>query len=69
MISIRELKFSRCDSFGIVMWEIVARDVPYNEREFRWTKDVKDAILAGARPSSPRGMDRSYGDLEGVLGS
>ena len=59
----RALKRSLSDSFGIVMWEIVARDVPYSEREFRWTKDVRDAVLAGVRPSSPRGMDRSYGDL------
>jgi hypothetical protein len=50
-------------SFGIVMWEIVARDIPYNEREFRWMKNVKEAVLAGARPSSPGDIDRSYGDL------
>jgi hypothetical protein len=45
------------------MWEIVARDIPYNEREFRWMKNVKEAVLAGARPSSPGDIDRSYGDL------
>jgi hypothetical protein len=50
-------------SFGIVMWEIVARDVPYIEREFQWMKDVSNAVLAGVRPCSLEGIDRSYGDL------
>ncbi|XP_062516758.1 uncharacterized protein LOC134192087 [Corticium candelabrum] len=50
-------------SFGIVMWEIAARVVPYCDMSFRLTTDVKDAVLSGVRPPCPSGIAKSYRDL------
>lgn len=41
-------------SFGVVMWEIIARQDPYDDRDYEWIQDVKDAVLAGIRPTIPR---------------
>ena len=52
------------DSYGIVMWEIVARRVPYEDREFEFIVDVKDAVLSGVRPTLPQIAARdNYVDL------
>lgn len=45
------------------MWEIVARDQPYRDKEYKWTNEVRDAVLAGVRPSNQIGMTGSYGEL------
>ena len=50
-------------SFGIVMWEIVSRDLPYRDRGYRWMKDIKEAVLSGIRPTIPGGLLESYRDL------
>lgn len=50
-------------SFGIVMWEIIAREVPFSERAFNWMHQVKDAVVAGIRPAFLTGVPRSYQDL------
>lgn len=42
-------------SFGVVMWEITARQVPYEDKDYEWIQDVKDAVLAGIRPTLPQG--------------
>ena len=33
------------------MWEVVARGFPYEDQTFGWIEDVKDAVLAGVRPT------------------
>lgn len=45
-------------SFGIVMWEIIAREVPYEDRGYEWIQEVKDAVVAGIRPTIRRGRVR-----------
>lgn len=51
-------------SFGIAMWEIIAREVPYEDRGYEWIQDVKDAVLAGIRPTIPRrGVRDDYSGL------
>ena len=40
--------FSR--SFGIVLWEIWSRKVPYNEDSVVSIIDFKDSVIAGRRP-------------------
>ena len=42
------------DSYGIVMWEIISRRVPYEDREFEFIEDVKDTVLSGVRPTLPQ---------------
>ena len=46
------LKFSLI-SFGIVMWEIIAREMSYHDRSFGWIQEVEDAVM---RPTIPLGM-------------
>lgn len=51
------------NSFGIVMWEIVARDEPYRAMGYRWMREIKEAVLAKVRPALPRGVAKTYRDL------
>eukprot|EP00118_Oscarella_pearsei_P002115 m.9577 g.9577 ORF g.9577 m.9577 type:complete len:1224 (+) comp21448_c0_seq1:590-4261(+) len=39
-------------SFGIVLWEIWERTLPYRSRKFRSRFELIDAVLRGARPST-----------------
>ena len=42
-------------SFGIVMWEVIARAMPYDDRAFGWIQEVEDAVVRGVRPTIPSG--------------
>jgi hypothetical protein len=42
-------------SFGIVMWEIVFRQIPYEDRGYQWIQEVEDAVLSGTRPTLRHG--------------
>ena len=37
------------------MWEIIAREMPFHDREFEWIDEVKDAVMRGVRPTIPSG--------------
>ena len=37
------------------MWEIIAREMPYNDRAFEWIQEVRDAVMKGVRPTIPSG--------------
>jgi hypothetical protein len=39
-------------SFGIVMWEIWWRQVPYHDHYFRFMSDLTSAISRGLRPTT-----------------
>ena len=47
-------------SFGIVMWEIWWRQVPYHDRCFHSILDLKSAVLNGVRPTVGGGDQDSY---------
>ena len=48
-------------SFGIVMWEIWMRDVPF--QQFRTIWDIRSAVEQGTRPPIPADMPASYASL------
>ena len=37
------------------MWEIVVRQIPYEDRGYEWIQEVKDAVLSGIRPTLRQG--------------
>lgn len=45
-------------SFGMVMYELVARNVPFHENH--WDSQVEDAIMRGERPRVPPGLLPAY---------
>lgn len=55
--------FDFSTSFGIVMWEVAARAVPYEETNFGWIDEVSSSIRSGRRPTitdSVRNFKRDY---------
>ena len=50
--------FCLLSSFGIVMWEIWWRKIPYHNHRFRFIHDLTSAVLEGLRPA-PVGDDQS----------
>lgn len=48
-------------SFGMVMYELVARNVPFYENQ--WDSQVEDAIMKGQRPLIPPGTLPPYAAL------
>jgi serine/threonine protein kinase len=51
-------------SFGIVMWEIVTRELPFSGPDYKFNLDVEDAVLRGTRPIIPVG---TLGDLSSLI--
>ncbi|XP_062514254.1 uncharacterized protein LOC134189877 [Corticium candelabrum] len=47
-------------SFGIVMWEIWSRKVPYEDCHFRSVIDLKSAVLRGVRPTISDDTQNDY---------
>jgi serine/threonine protein kinase len=46
-------------SYGIVLWELMARDLPYDDLKTTWA--VRDSVIAGVRPSlAPRAASTGY---------
>ena len=46
-------------SFGIILWELVGREVPFSEYEIAksdFTYLLEDAIIEGLRPTIPEGQ-------------
>jgi hypothetical protein len=37
------------------MWEIVFRQIPYEDRGYQWIQEVEDAVLSGTRPTLRHG--------------
>ncbi|XP_062519889.1 probable serine/threonine-protein kinase DDB_G0278509 [Corticium candelabrum] len=50
-------------SFGIVMWEIWSRELPYVDRNFQSILDLKAAVLGGVRPSVLQDEHSDYVEL------
>lgn len=50
-------------SFGIVMWEIATRELPYRNQAFEFIQDVSDAVCSGERPTVPSGVPQDYKEL------
>lgn len=48
-------------SFGIVLWEVCTRCVPFQEYPF--TCDVRNAVLSGVRPTIPVTCSAAYRTL------
>lgn len=48
-------------SFGIVMWELVTRRMPYDDHpKFQWIREVEEVVCSGKRPTVPRGVSDEY---------
>jgi hypothetical protein len=50
-------------SYGIVLWEILSREVPYRDHCFRWIKDISMAVQGGTRPTLPPNAPTLYVQL------
>eukprot|EP01129_Flabellula_baltica_P011729 TRINITY_DN5184_c0_g1_i1.p1 TRINITY_DN5184_c0_g1~~TRINITY_DN5184_c0_g1_i1.p1 ORF type:complete len:1792 (+),score=310.50 TRINITY_DN5184_c0_g1_i1:31-5376(+) len=50
-------------SFGIILWELVARKHPFAEFNFRFMFEEEDAIKNGVRPSLPYYCPHIYSEL------
>jgi hypothetical protein len=48
-------------SFGIVLWEICTRKLPFDHYSFNY--EVVDAVLAGERPEIPKATVDGYSSL------
>ena len=51
-------------SFGIIMWELIGRAVPFSEYEIAqsaFTYQLEDAIIGGLRPTVPEGQFCPHG--------
>ena len=48
-------------SFGVVLWEIVSRQLPFEH--IRFTSQVEDMVVAGQRPDIPAHARREYATL------
>ena len=42
------------------MWEVVARGRPYKDKGYCWIKEIKEAVLAGVRPTCPSHVSENY---------
>jgi hypothetical protein len=51
-------------SFGIVLWEIETRQLPFSGPDYRFDASVEDAVLNGIRPMIP---DETYDDLRNLI--
>ena len=51
-------------SFGVVLWEIATRQLPFQEIKFN--SQVEDAVMAGRRPALPTAACRGYQTLIAV---
>lgn len=47
-------------SFGIVMWEILTRRVPFDDEPNQFSHNILQIVLSGVRPSIPAGSPTSY---------
>ena len=52
-----------CFSFGIVMWEIRYKKVPYDDLNFSSLLDLKSAVLNGTRPTTVESDQSDYATL------
>ncbi|XP_062514602.1 uncharacterized protein LOC134190184 [Corticium candelabrum] len=50
-------------SFGIVMWEIWSRQIPFDDLTLQSVLDLKTAVLSGVRPSVPLDEHTDYVEL------
>lgn len=50
-------------SYGIVLWELLCRESPYDDREFEWIEDVSRAVQSGIRPTVPQSAPAVYVNL------
>ena len=53
-------------SFGIILWELIVREKPFNEFEVSksdFTFQLEDAIISGLRPTIPPTCGRKYREL------
>ncbi len=50
-------------SFGIVLWELVTREHPFDEYKLSWTYEIEDKIRSGGRPTIPATCPPAYRDL------
>lgn len=48
-------------SYGMVMYELVARQIPFYENH--WDSQVEDAIMKGSRPTVPEGVLPAYSSV------
>lgn len=50
-------------SYGIVLWEILCRELPYKDHKFSWIEDVSHAVQRGIRPAIPTWAPTVYVQL------
>lgn len=49
--------------YGVMLWELIARQHPYDEFKFAWTTDLEAAIKSGTRPTIPADCPPRYAQL------
>jgi serine/threonine protein kinase len=49
--------------YGVMLWELIARQHPYDEFKFAWTTDLEAAIKNGTRPTIPADCPQAYAEL------
>lgn len=45
------------------MWEIASRLIPYEDRNYQWIEEVREAVVSGVRPTMPANISPGYRDL------
>eukprot|EP01119_Soliformovum_irregulare_P008926 TRINITY_DN2201_c0_g2_i2.p1 TRINITY_DN2201_c0_g2~~TRINITY_DN2201_c0_g2_i2.p1 ORF type:complete len:132 (+),score=31.06 TRINITY_DN2201_c0_g2_i2:138-533(+) len=51
-------------SFGIVMWELLTSEPPFDEFNIAFSSQLEDEIIAGKRPTLPKAhQNNTYGQL------
>lgn len=51
-------------AFGIILWELVSRQHPFDEFPFaQWPAQLEDAIIGGTRPTIPQNCHEEYKKL------
>lgn len=48
-------------SFGMVLWELVARTLPFDE--IKWDHEVEERVKHGVRPAMPANTREDYAAL------
>jgi len=50
-------------AFGIILWEVISSDHPFDEYQFRFHSEIEEAILFGKRPTIPQDCLPEYQSL------